>query len=370
MSKILVIEDEDTIRENIVELLELEHYETLVAENGKTGLKLALQEIPDLILCDILMPEMDGYAVLKELKNHANTATIPFIFLTAKVDKSDLREGMDLRADDYLTKPCTPTELLKAIAARLEKKAFVEKKYQESLNELRSNITLSLPHELRTPLNVILGFSNLLLNESDSISTEQSRQMLKYIRQASERLYRLIQNFLLYAELEIVASDAQRLHALQSVTLSGTQALISDIATQKALQVHRLGDLHLEVQEFSVKIAAPRLKTMVEELVDNALKFSSPGTPVYLTTRQENQTFTLLVSNQGRGMSAQQIAQIGAYMQFERKLYEQQGSGLGLILTKRLAEVHGGELTIESIPGETTTVKVMLPMISRSHDSP
>ena len=194
--------------------------------------------------------------------------------------------------------------------------------------------------------------------------------MLKYIRQASERLYRLIQNFLLYAELEIVASDAQRLHALQSVTLSGTQALISDIATQKALQVHRLGDLHLEVQEFSVKIAAPRLKTMVEELVDNALKFSSPGTPVYLTTRQENQTFTLLVSNQGRGMSAQQIAQIGAYMQFERKLYEQQGSGLGLILTKRLAEVHGGELTIESIPGETTTVKVMLPMISRSHDSP
>ena len=121
MTKILVIEDEVSVRENILDLLEAESFETLAAANGKIGIDLAVSEVPDLILCDLMMPNIDGYEVLKKLNLQANTATIPFIFLTARTAKSDVRQGMDLGADDYLTKPFSRSELLNAIMSRLEK---------------------------------------------------------------------------------------------------------------------------------------------------------------------------------------------------------------------------------------------------------
>lgn len=121
MTKILVIEDETSVRENILDLLEAESFETLAAADGTIGIDLAVSEVPDLILCDLMMPNIDGYEVLKKLNLQAATATIPFIFLTARTAKADLRKGMDLGADDYLTKPFTRSELLNAIMSRLEK---------------------------------------------------------------------------------------------------------------------------------------------------------------------------------------------------------------------------------------------------------
>lgn len=121
MIKVLVIEDEEPIRENILELLQAENLEGIGASNGKVGVKLARERKPDLIICDVMMPELDGYGVLTALKSEPATATIPLIFLTAKDTRADTRKGMNLGADDYLTKPCTPEELIGAIATRLEK---------------------------------------------------------------------------------------------------------------------------------------------------------------------------------------------------------------------------------------------------------
>ncbi|TAE57313.1 MAG: EAL domain-containing protein [Nostocales cyanobacterium] len=134
MPKILVIEDEESVRENLLDLLTAEEFETVAADNGKIGLNLAISEIPDLILCDMMMPELDGYGVLKALRQQPLTATIPFIFLTAKSAKSDFRQGMDMGADDYLTKPFTRAELLSAIINKLEKYANF-KKYLSNHNQ-------------------------------------------------------------------------------------------------------------------------------------------------------------------------------------------------------------------------------------------
>lgn len=127
MPKILVIEDEESVRENLLDLLEAEDFETISADNGQIGLDLAISQLPDLILCDMMMPELDGYGVLTALRKEPLTATIPFIFLTAKSAKSDFRQGMDLGADDYLTKPFTRSELLSAIKNKLEKFANLKK---------------------------------------------------------------------------------------------------------------------------------------------------------------------------------------------------------------------------------------------------
>jgi DNA-binding NarL/FixJ family response regulator len=119
MKKILVIEDEPDMRRNLATVLRLEKYQPITAENGRVGVELVKKEKPDLILCDVMMPELDGYGVLQALRENADTALIPFIFLTAKGQKEDLRSGMNLGADDYLTKPVPKAELLKAIEARL-----------------------------------------------------------------------------------------------------------------------------------------------------------------------------------------------------------------------------------------------------------
>ncbi|MEJ0088844.1 MAG: response regulator transcription factor [Limisphaerales bacterium] len=121
MKKILVIEDEPEMRRNLTTILRLEKFQPLAAENGRIGIELAKRELPELILCDVMMPELDGHGVLQALRADAATAAIPFIFLTAKGEREDLRTGMNLGADDYLTKPVPKADLLKAIAARLQR---------------------------------------------------------------------------------------------------------------------------------------------------------------------------------------------------------------------------------------------------------
>lgn len=140
MAKILVIEDEQTVRENIQERLETEGFDTIGAENGQVGVMCARDHAPDLIICDVMMPELDGYEVLSKLRQDPVTATTPFIFLTAKSDKLDLRQGMELGADDYLTKPFTKAELLGAVVARLERKAAIAQQSEQKLEALRTSL--------------------------------------------------------------------------------------------------------------------------------------------------------------------------------------------------------------------------------------
>ena len=362
MTKILVIEDEESIRENILELLEAEDFQGIGAINGKIGIKMAIDQIPDLILCDMMMPETDGHGVLKALRSEPLTATIPFIFLTAKADKSDIRRGMELGADDYITKPCTPQELLKAIAIRLEKHKAISRKSQKTLDELRTNISMSLPHELRTPLNAILGFSELMLSEYQVFEESDILDMLGQINTSGHRLYRLIQNFLLYAELEIAATNPELLKEMRSSEFSCIKSLLTQKAQQQAKLVNRTDDLQLNLEDFSVAIDSVKLAKIVEELLDNAFKFSLEGTPVLLSTLVEDRTFILSVKDRGRGMTADQIAQLEAYRQFDRKLYQQAGLGLGLAIVQRLAELHGGEFKIESLPQQETIVSISLPV--------
>jgi CRP-like cAMP-binding protein/CheY-like chemotaxis protein len=139
--KILIIEDNNDIRENVVEILELAGYSVFEASNGRTGVDLAIKNIPDIILCDIMMPELDGYGVLYMLNKNPVTAAIPFIFLTAKAERVDLRKGMEMGADDYLTKPFDDMELLSAVESRLKKKEAQKVFYSRSLDNL--NLLLS-----------------------------------------------------------------------------------------------------------------------------------------------------------------------------------------------------------------------------------
>src|SRR5579859_2316430 len=150
MPKILVIEDDPAILRTTVEVLNLEGFETLSAENGLQGLEQAQHYLPDLIISDIMMPVLDGHEVLEALHQDPATATIPFIFLTAQTNRADMRTGMDKGADDYLSKPFTTSELLRAVNARLKKHDVIVQKHEQKLDDLRDNMIHMLPHELRS----------------------------------------------------------------------------------------------------------------------------------------------------------------------------------------------------------------------------
>ncbi len=142
MKKILLIEDNKEMRENTCEILELANYQVITASNGKTGVDIALKEVPDLIICDIMMPELDGYGVLYLISKNPTTSGIPFIFLTAKAEKSDMRKGMSMGADDYLTKPFEEMELLNAVEARMRKNELFKREFSKNvdgLNEFLAN---------------------------------------------------------------------------------------------------------------------------------------------------------------------------------------------------------------------------------------
>ena len=361
MNKILIIEDDPSILDVLLAILLAEDFDAIAAENGSIGVQLAREVIPDLILCDIMMPEMDGYEVLAALRSRPATATIPFIFLTAKADRIDLRKGMELGADDYLTKPFTRDELLGSIATRLEKQGAIDQQTQKKLEVLRQSIALSLPQELLDPILNIFGFAEVLLTEYDAITPAEILEIAQQIQTSNSRLYRLIQNYFLYAELELAATEPDKFKALRSRSSISSRTVIIDAAVQKSKEHSREADLELDVQEATVKMSKADLQKIVEETVDNAFKFSLHGTPVSVTSIMEQNIFTLEVSDRGRGMTKEQISSLGAYVQFDRKLYEQQGSGLGLSIVKRVVEVYGGELNIDSIPNQQTNIRVILP---------
>lgn len=143
MKKILLIEDNDDIRNNTAEILELSNYKVFTAENGKKGLEKALEQHPDLIICDIMMPVLDGFGVLHAIHKNEAFRNIPFIFLTAKTERSDFRKGMELGADDYITKPFTGTELLHAVDSRLNKLELLKKEFSPGLEGLQQLMNIS-----------------------------------------------------------------------------------------------------------------------------------------------------------------------------------------------------------------------------------
>ncbi len=361
VKKILVIDDEEWLREMIHLALKQKGFEVIEAPNGADGIERARKELPDLILCDINMEKVDGYLTLASLRNEAPTAAIPFILMTGLADNAGMRHGMELGADDYLPKPFTTDALYAAVDARLKKAQTVRDEAERKLASLRDNISLMLPHELRTPLNGILAYGEMLSTDSATLKPAEVAEMGHVIYQSGKRLERLIENFLIYAQLELVASDPKNVNALRIGQMEHPASLIEQRATTQAAQASRAKDLTLELSDVAVPMAEEYFAKIVDELVQNAFKFSEAGSPVRVKLDEAFNAVVLSVSDQGCGFSTEQITRIGAYMQFDRRMQEQQGLGLGLTIAKRLVALHGGTLSIESTKGAGATITAKLP---------
>lgn len=357
MKTILVIEDEQELRESILEMLTFEGYRVIAASDGVEGITKAREQIPDLVLCDILMPRMNGYEVLGELKKDLSTAMIPFIFLTALSDQKKIRQGMNTGADDYIVKPFLRKELLEAIESRMEKSKLYKGYADQNLEKLRRNIISLLPHELVTPLNSIISFGEIIKDHASVLSTSELSEMGDFIFQSGKRFYDLVQKYLLYIRFAV-----NKEAGVNGVTCSNTQSVISSTAFKLAEECQRQEDLKLDVQDIPLAISEEELQIIVRELTDNAFKFSIPGTEVTINGTSSNGYFEMTITDRGRGIPSETIRQIGAFMQFDREKYEQQGIGLGLFLVRQIAELNEGSVGIQSNPEQGTCIIVRIPL--------
>lgn len=363
MTKILVIEDEQALREGIRDILtDIGGYDVLLAANGRIGVELAQTKLPDLILCDVGLPELDGFEVLAALQANKKTAVIPFIFVTAKGERKDSRLGMELGADDYIVKPFDYNELLTAIQTRLAKQETIASQYEAQMDSLRGNILMALPHELRTPLASIVGYAELIGWEADTMPREQIKQMARSIEMSGRRLHALIENYLIYAQLTLIQSDPARVRRLREVREAQPDKLIYMVVHERKIGKGRSIDTNLQVPELRLPMRSENFLKIFEELLSNALKFSYPDTAVTITTAQTENQFELTIRNTGRGLSPEQIKQVGLYMQFERNVHEQQGSGMGLMIVQLLTDLHRGTFSIVSDVGGETAVIVSIPL--------
>lgn len=358
--KILIIEDNQQVRENIVEILESEGYEMYQAEGGYSGLDISKRVQPDLIICDIMMPEIDGFEVLEKMRKNVLTSNIPFIFLTAKDTREDLRKGMQLGADDYISKPFTIEEILNAVTIRLERIKEFKRKSEEKLNELTLNLGVPVAKELSDPLRAIIGFSSMILTEYNHMSKSEIVEFISLIYNAGVKLNKIVTKTMLYYRLESLSVQKGDIDGLLNMQVENPKEVIFSIANELSVNASRVNDISIEFENAPVKIPEQFLKDLFKELIENALNFSPKNTPVKISAHIDKNKLIVKIADKGIGMSEEQIADISAFMNVSFAANDKKGIGLGIIIVKRILKLFSGSISVDSEIGNGTNVVISL----------
>lgn len=325
-TRLLLVEDEIDLQQNIKDILEIYDFEVVTADNGSLALDLLAIHDFDLVISDIMMPEMDGFELLMAVRNNQKMINLPFIFLTAKVEKEDLRKGMEFGAEDYLTKPVHAKDLVNAVKTAISKKnkreAWLNQRIEAVLQDER-NVKY---HELRTPLFGIMSILELLTDSLDAIDYEQLKELLGTAYTASVRLNDSLLNLARYNSLKNYAPS------------NIAHQTIQDIIT-KCISAHQDRFEIIESVDFQVEFDSDMLNFIIKELIQNAYKFASE-TPIYVKLKPNH----ILIANHQGTISNAQDFNIEPFSQIDRKFNEQQGLGLGLYLCQVYATKNNASL--------------------------
>jgi two-component system sensor histidine kinase/response regulator len=360
---ILVVDDHEPLLIAIQGILEGEGYTVFTAIDGTVALEIMEDAHPNLIIADIMMPRMDGYALYEAIRAQQKWVTIPFIFLTAKAEREDKLRGKSMGAEEYLTKPFDPQELIVAVSSRLKRAQAIQQATDAQFEKLKQQIANVLGHELRTPLTYVRGYTEMALEEVPT--TDALQDYLLGIKRGADRLNRLVEDLMLMVQID-TGRAADEFHMLAHVHPDLHSVL--ETAVQQRQSQAQEQDVTLEYRGESdlppVEIGEPLFINALGRLIDNGIKFSrGEDKRVTVSAWATEGWVEIAVSDKGVGIAADEIPNLfQRFRQIDRERMEQQGAGLGLALAQDLIHLHNGEIAVKSTVGEGSTFTIRLPI--------
>ncbi len=360
---ILIVDDASKNIQVVANILKQEGYQMAFARNGKTALSRAETMPFDLILLDIMMPEMDGYEACERLKKNPETKDIPVIFLTAKTDKESVLKGFGLGAVDYVTKPFNAAELLARVKTHLELKLAKEdlrnsRDQLQELNATKDKFFSIIAHDLRNPFNALISGSDMLVHYFEELEQEQIKEFIEEINLASRQAFNLLGNLLEWAR----SQTGRILYSPEKISMDEIVQKNKDLLEQNAKEknIHLANDVEPDTFVYADK---DMIATVIRNLMTNALKYTPYGGKVTITSKNAGDFTETWISDTGAGIGKEDMDKL---FRIDTKYStlgtaNERGTGLGLILCKEFVKGNHGKIWVKSEVGKGSDFKFTLP---------
>lgn len=361
--KILIIDDIASNIQVVANVLKKNNFNISYAQNGKTGIERARQINFDLILLDIMMPEMDGYEVCTQLKKDPKTREVPIIFLTAKTNEESLKKGFECGAVDFISKPFKTAELIARVNTHIQLKTVREVLSETNIhlqeaNANKDKLLSIIAHDLRNPFSVLITFSKLLLDSIDDFSRDDILNYLKTFYQTSKQGYNLLDNLLKWSKSQTGNMDIEpEIIDFKDIVEENITLLNSQAKSKRIKLINHTPDNLFAFADLNMVL------TVIRNLLTNAIKFTNEGGRIEVNGRNFEKFIEISVRDNGIGIIEEDLEKI---FRIDIKhstvgTANERGSGLGLVLCKEFIEKNHGILSANSIPGEGSTFIFTLP---------
>jgi len=362
---ILIVDDEPGNLQLLGSFLKKNQYGVGVAQNGQQALDFVDKKIPDMILLDVMMPDMDGFEVCRRLKVMDCMKDVPILFITALSDTESILKGFRAGGVDYINKPIVQEEVLARISVQLSNKRLIRDLSKansdlQQLNQLKNRFLGMAAHDLRNPLGAIIGFSEFILEEEYGPVQEEQVPILKRINSASQQMLNLVNDLLDVSVIESGNLVLQISKGSLKQLLEERVALLELAAAKKGITLTSTFQTE-ENSEFD----SERMAQVVDNLVGNAIKFSPKQSEIKIRLAKENDQMVIEVCDSGPGISAEDQQKLfGEFQQLSAKSTAgEKGTGLGLAICKKIVDVHQGKIVVDSKEGSGTAFIVMIPIL-------
>ncbi|MGB0581761.1 MAG: hybrid sensor histidine kinase/response regulator [Limisphaerales bacterium] len=346
MKKILLIDDEPTFRDTMGTLLRHHGFEVMDASDGLTGVKLARSTKPDLVISDIVMEPVDGFMTLSILRQQADTARIPFVLVTGQQGVEDARRGMVLGADDYITKPFQPGDLIDTVNNLLERRNQALAAAADQVSRLKTLLYSPLPDHLTDTLSSISGSAAQIAGSEMAEEEPGIKQLGSHVFSTALKLKRDIRHALVLAQLEVIATSPDATDVLRQAEACQVTDSIESVSQSVAKQHNREGDLQVQLDPGLAAVGSMTLSKILEEVITNAFQYSPADTPVVIQSVPSEKSVVIAIENRVVNREPRTFGGPNETITMQRDKESEIGSGLGLMLTRRLVEIHGGKFNL------------------------
>ncbi len=343
-------------------------FHILIASSFEESKELINLKTFDMLIISINFKNEDEINFFNFIQSSPTFTIIPTVLILEKNEGIENLITYEYFSVDIFYKPLNINLVMKFIKEYFKRISNLAKSYETKMEDLRNNITSAIPHEFRTSINGILGCADVISELSKKIECQSDlnikciNEMSNAITESGKKLYRLTENFLLYSQIQTIINSNDKIFELRNEKIHNPKEIIFEIYEMLPDEMKDSYIFDIDLQNAPIQISYYYFFKLCYELIDNAIKFSENNSKIIIKSYIQYNYFVVMITDFGLGMTQEQINNIGAYKQFNRNIYEQQGTGLGLIIAKLITKIHRGIFNIESKINFGTTIEVQIPL--------